>query len=449
MPKILSKIAAHFSKDRSGQKGILDINVSDRAAPLNIMTASSLQQTLKRVLCQQPLTFLDPVFYTSPDLLELEQQNIFSKTWLYAGHTSTLGEQEAVTVIEVAGRSLLIMRSEAGNITAFHNACSHRGSALRDSTQPTAARCLVCPYHGWTFNTKGELKGLPEQERFAGGVDLSKHSLKPVRLETWGPLMFVSLNQDAPPLSEFLGEAIAMMAGFPMDSLTLLFSGDYALDCNWKTFHDNGLCDYHVNIAHQKTLKDIQGKIKDYEYVFGDYINALVTPTTKSWRAGNELWEALDEPFRSRFVTFGIFPNLHVYALPDGTLYVERIDAISTDSCRMHGEVYGLPHHHKSVGAIKQWYEELFAEDKTLVEAVQKGYVSIRRDAANAGFTPGPINYLESRVVHQQQLIRKFLLSGLPQEMATPIGSTYSDAFQQSKAFKAFDKFNRRPTLSL
>lgn len=445
MQKILSKIAAHFSQDRSGQKGILGTNISDRAAPLNIMTASSLQQTLKRVLCEQPLTFLDPVFYTNPDLIELEQQNIFSKTWLYAGHTATLGEPGSVITAEVAGRSLLIMRSEEGDIAAFHNACSHRGSALRNSDQPTATKCLVCPYHGWTFNTKGELKGLPEKEHFASGVDFSKHSLKSVRLETWGPLMFVSLNQSAPPLSEFLGEAIALMAGFPMDSLTLLFSGDYELKCNWKTFHDNGLCDYHVNIAHQKTLKDIQGKIKDYEYVFGDYINALVTPTTASWRADNKLWDALDDPFRSRFVTFGIFPNLHVYALPDGTLYVERIDAISTHSCRMHGEVYGLPHHLKSVDTIKQWYDELFAEDKVLAEAVQKGYVSIRRESASASFTPGPINYLESRVIHQQQLIRRFLLSGLPQEMATPIGSTYSDIFQRSKAF---GQFVRRPSLS-
>ena len=124
---------------------------------------------------------------------------------------------------------------------------------------------------------------------------------------------------------------------------------------------------------------------------------------------------------------------------------LERIDAVSTHHCKMHAEVYGLPHHLQSVDLIRQWYDELFAEDKVLAEAVQQGYISIRRDTADAQFTPGPINYLESRVVHQQQLIRRFLLSGLPQEMATPIGSTYSSAFQKSETF---DAFVRRPTAS-
>lgn len=403
---------------------------------------SSLQQTLKRVLCQQPLTFLDPTFYTNTELLELEQQNIFSKTWLYAGHVSKLSQPGSVMAVEVAGRSILIMRSIEGKLSAFHNACSHRGSALRNTSAPASVKCLVCPYHGWTFDTKGHLKGLPEKDHFASGVNLDKLSLKRVRLETWGPLIFVSLSQNVPSLATFLGEAITLMAGFPMDSLTLLFSDDYDIECNWKTFHDNGLCDYHVNIAHKNTLKDIQGQIKNYQYVFEDYINALVTPTTASWREENTLWDALEDPFRSRFVTFGIFPNLHVYALPDGTLYVERIDAISTHRCRMHAEVYGLPQHLKSIDTIRGWYDELFAEDKVLAESVQQGYISIRRDSADTDFTPGPINYLESRVVHQQQLIRQFLLSGLPQEMATPIGSTYSDAFQQSKTF---DAFTRRP----
>ena len=406
-----------------------------------MMTASPLQQTLKRVLCEQPLTFLDPVFYTNPDLPELEQQNIFSKTWLYAGHTAKLSKPGSAMTVEVAGRSILIMRSKQGELAAFHNACTHRGAALRNTPEPVPVNCLVCPYHGWTFDTEGNLKGLPEKNRFANGINFEKLSLKQVQLETWGPLIFVSLTQNVPPLSEFLKEAIALMAGFPMDSLSLLFSQDYEMGCNWKAFHDNSLCDYHVNIAHQNTLKDIQGQIKHYQYVFDDYLNALVTPITQSWQADNDIWDKLDKPFRDRFVTFGIFPNLHIYALPDGTLYVERIDAISAHSCRMHAEVYGLPHHIAAVDKIKTWYDELFAEDKALVEAVQKGYLSIRQDTTFETSTPGPINYLESRVVHQQQIIRRFLLSGLPREMATPIGSTYSDSFQRSKAF---DRFARR-----
>jgi len=346
--------------------------------------------------------------------------------------------------VEVAGRSLIIIRSVEGKLAAFYNACSHRGSRLyspnsqsQQSSPESAVKCLVCPYHGWTFDTSGALKGLPEKERFSSNLDFDKLSLRSVRLETWGPLMFISLNKAAPPLKNFLGEAIARMAGFPIDSLTLLFEKDYDIACNWKTFHDNGLCDYHVNIAHKTTLKDVQGLTKYYQYVYDDYVNALITPITKSWQAENSIWDELEEPLRSQFITFGIFPNLHVYALPDGTLYIERIDSISHNTCRVHSEVYGRETHVKDAIALERWYDDLFEEDRILAEGVQQGYASIQGGNEEFQHTPGPINQLEARIVHQQQLIRRFLLTGLSTEVASPIGSRYSDSFKSSKTFQA------------
>ena len=408
------------------------------------MTSSPLQQTIKRVLCQQPLTFLDPVFYTNPELANLEQQNIFSKTWLYVGHTDKLPAPGSILSVEVAGRSIIIMRSLEGALGAFYNACSHRGSQLYSSETKTdkeasqhTIKCIVCPYHGWTFGADGTLKGLPEKDRFTNKLDFDRLSLKSVRLETWGPLIFISLSKSAPPLKNFLGEMVERMSGFPIGSLTLLFEKDYDIACNWKTFHDNGLCDYHVNIAHQTTLKDVQGLTKYYQYVYDDYVNALITPITQSWQTENTIWSELSEPLRSQFVTFGIFPNLHIYALPDGTLYIERIDAISHDKCRVHSEVYGRESHLDHVDELKDWYDELFEEDRILAEGVQQGYISIQGESGEPHYAPGPINQLEARIVHQQQLIRRFLLTGLSKEIASPIGSSYSDRFRNSETFRA------------
>ena len=389
------------------------------------MTSSSLQKTIKRVLCEQPLAFLNPVFYTNPELTKLEQQNIFSKTWLYVGHTQKLPQRGSILAVEAAGRSIVIMRSDKGELGAFYNACPHRGSRLYSpSTQvgksrvATSMKCLVCPYHGWTFNMDGALKGLPEREKFSESLDVERLSLRPIRLETWGPLMFVSLNELAPPLVQFLGKAVDRMRGFPISSLELLFEKDYDIDCNWKTFHDNGLCDYHVNIAHKSTLKDVQGSTRHYQYVYDDYINALITPITKSWQSENSIWDELSEPLRSQFVTFGIFPNLHVYALPDGTLYIERIDSISHNRCRVHSEVYGRAIHFEQVDELESWYDELFEEDRVLAEGVQKGYNSIQGESGEVRYALGPINQLEARIIHQQQLIRRFLLTGSTQESA-------------------------------
>lgn len=406
------------------------------------MTTPSLQQTIERALCKQPLTFLDPFFYTSPELTQIEQRNIFSQTWLYVGHTSKLDKSGSILSVEAAGRSLIIMRSSSGKIGAYLNACSHRGSTLYDHKKEQEScskplKCIVCPYHGWTFDLDGSLQGVPEKSRFSSELNFSRLSLKPVRIETWGPLMFVSFNETAPPLNKFLGDAVTRMAGFPVDSLTLLFEKDYDVACNWKTFHDNGLCDYHVSIAHKSTLKDVQGLTKHYQYVYDDYVNALITPITKSWQDENAIWSELSEPLRSQFVTFGIFPNLHVYALPDGTLYIERIDPVSTDQCRIHSEVYGRDSHRNNVNELIDWYDALFEEDRILAEGVQQGYRSIQGESKNDQYAPGPINQLEARIIHQQQLIRRFLLSSLERELISPVGSDYSNYFKESVTFDA------------
>lgn len=394
------------------------------------MRTPPFQKILRRILSEQPPTFLDPSFYTSAELLPLEQQHIFQKSWIYVGHAAKLAEPNSGMITEVADRSLLLTRTKEGTLKAFYNVCPHRGALLETTEVAKPLKCLVCPYHGWVFDSSGQLKATPEKTRFSQAIDFKKFSLKPVRLETWGPLMFVCLSESAPPLSAFLGEAYTRMAAFPMEQVVCLFEKDYTVRCNWKTFHDNSLCDYHVSIAHPNTLKDVQGLTKYYQYALDDYVNVLETPITKAWLKDHQVLDELSEPLRSQFLTFGIFPNLHVYALPNGHLFIERIEPVSVDTCQVHTEVYGIPGHDDadSLAALETWYDELFDEDLTLTEGVQKGY-------ASGAFSPGPINELEARIVHQQQLIRRFLLQGLKSQ--TPMaGGSHSAVLENAAGFE-------------
>jgi carnitine monooxygenase subunit len=73
-------------------------------------------------------------------------------------------------VFDAAGPSILVMRGKDGIVRAFLNMCTHRGAKLVEASEPhklNAAR-LTCPFHAWTFDTKGALVGQPSKAAFAG-----------------------------------------------------------------------------------------------------------------------------------------------------------------------------------------------------------------------------------------------------------------------------------------
>ena len=178
----------------------------------------------------------------------------------------------------------------------------------------------------------------------------------------------------------------------------LLLSKSSQVACNWKNYHDNTLCDYHVAIAHRQTLNVIQGPIQNYGHQFSFYTNLLHTPVTERWRAENQILLGLPEMAQGQLLTYGIFPNLHLIAAPNGLMAWIRIDPVTPETCEVVLEVYGIPGLSPSESQLEQDFGAFMAEDVALVEMVQRGY-------ASGHYQPGPVNQLEARIVHQQRLI--------------------------------------------
>src|SRR4051812_42327775 len=44
----------------------------------------------------------------------------------------------------------ILARDAGGTLRAFANRCRHRATRLVDA--PCAAKAMVCPYHGWTYD---------------------------------------------------------------------------------------------------------------------------------------------------------------------------------------------------------------------------------------------------------------------------------------------------------
>ena len=71
--------------------------------------------------------------YTDPAFLKLEDEHIWSKTWLLAGAECDVAEPGDYFVFENLRESILVTRAEDGAIHAFYNVCQHRGNQLRPS----------------------------------------------------------------------------------------------------------------------------------------------------------------------------------------------------------------------------------------------------------------------------------------------------------------------------
>src|SRR3954469_23325095 len=110
---------------------------------------------------------LEPNLYLEPEIVRLEQQAIFERTWQLARHVSDLAMPGTYVTTERADHPVLVVRDHDGEIRAFRNVCRHRGSRLLSGTG-SCGKAIRCLYHGWTYRTDGTLIGVPEGRDIPG-----------------------------------------------------------------------------------------------------------------------------------------------------------------------------------------------------------------------------------------------------------------------------------------
>ena len=101
-----------------------------------------------------------------------------------------------------------------GELRAFYNVCRHRAGQVALSRGNR--KSLQCRYHGWTYGLDGTLRACPEMEE-TEDFDKADFGLVPVRVEAWGPFVFVNLDPSAPPLAEMMGAIPAEVAAVGYD----------------------------------------------------------------------------------------------------------------------------------------------------------------------------------------------------------------------------------------
>ena len=186
--------------------------------------------------------------YHSAAFAQLEAERMWPKVWQVACTVDHVAEPGDYFEYRCGPYSVLVVRGDAGELRAFQNVCRHRGNSLCAGTG-SQLRELKCGYHGWTWDLSGALKRVPNRKGF-GALRMSEFGLIAAKVDTWERLVFVNLDVDAIPLSDYLEAVPHDIAWCGLGDFRCYATMTVEVDANWKTIADGFSETYHIQTLH-------------------------------------------------------------------------------------------------------------------------------------------------------------------------------------------------------
>jgi len=196
---------------------------------------------LSLLATRRPNHSLPRDFYTDPEILRLDLERIFYRSWLFAVPACEIPKAGNYVTYKVGLYSVIIVRGADGVVRAFHNTCRHRGSTLCRATRGSAPK-IVCPYHQWTYELDGRLLFARDMD---AGFDASQHGLIAVHCRDVNGLIYICLADAAPPIDSFVTEAARYLGPHDLSNSKIAYESTIVENGNWKLVWENNRECYH------------------------------------------------------------------------------------------------------------------------------------------------------------------------------------------------------------
>ena len=231
-------------------------------------------------------TEIAPARYFDPEFHRLEVDRIWRRVWQMACREEQIPEVGDSVVYDIADDSLIVVRTAADEIRAFHNSCLHRGTQLR--TKPGRVTAFRCPFHGFTYDLDGRLCEIPCAWDFPD-IDTTAR-LPEARVGTWGGFVFVNLDPGCQSLAAYLGDLPKHFEPWPLEQRYKEAHVAKRLPCNWKVAQEAFMEAYHVVGTHPQLLPGIGDANSQYDAwdTFSRAITANMTPSPHLERVPGE-----------------------------------------------------------------------------------------------------------------------------------------------------------------
>lgn len=213
--------------------------------------------------------------YISEDFAQREMEHMWNRTWQWAcreEHIPAAGNQY---VYDVGPYSILVVRGDDQKIRAFVNSCPHRGMQFATEGSSGAKRSHIrCPFHGMTFHLDGSLKEIPCRWDFPH-LNEDNFGLTEVHCDLWGGFVFINMDDDAQPLSDYLEIIPDHFKQWPMDDRYVALHTQKVLPANWKMAMEAFLEAYHVLETHSQAVYSAADANAQYD-IFGKNVSRFM-----------------------------------------------------------------------------------------------------------------------------------------------------------------------------
>ena len=204
------------------------------------------QEIVKLAEAQQEMYALPQAFYRDPDIYRHDIEQVFLKSWLYAGHKSEIPKVGDWFLFEFGEESVIIVRSAENEINALLNVCRHRGSRVCVESRGCSKR-LTCRYHGWTYDLEGQLKAAAHMGE---SFDKSEIGLKRIHAEVLDGMIFVNFSDDPAPFSLIRDGLEGCLEPYGLENAKVAHRESYPIASNWKLALENYCECYHCAPSH-------------------------------------------------------------------------------------------------------------------------------------------------------------------------------------------------------
>jgi len=325
---------------------------------------------------------------------EIEQ--IFFREWFCVGREEQISETGDFLHVSVAGERVLVIRDRDNSIGAFFNVCSHRGAELvatAPQPDPEGGRCgrfagsaLRCPYHAWTYELDGALRGAPFLE-FTASRPRERYSLRRIPTARWGGFIWLNIaGADVAPhtsIEQHVATVAAKVERYPLQDLRIGRRIVYDVQANWKLLAENYNECYHCGPVHPE-LCQLVPAFKRAGGAGLDWIDGIphrpgAWTFTRSGTSTRPPFEGLNDKERDHHKGEIVYPNLwislaaeHVAAF---TLYPRSVSEtqVVCDFLFHRDEVVKAGF---DPGDVVEFWDVINRQDWAVCESVQRGISS-------------------------------------------------------------------------
>jgi Rieske 2Fe-2S family protein len=205
------------------------------------------KQEIQAMIDAQPArTSLKQAFYTDNEIYQRDIEEVYLKSWLYVGHISEIPATGDWFLFEMAGESVIVVRSADDEVSALINVCRHRGSKIC-LEKKGCSRNLVCRYHGWSYALDGRLRAAAYM---ADDFDKSRVSLKKLHTGILEGMIFINFSEQ-PASFEAVREGLTnKLKPYRLVDAKVAHRQTYSIDANWKLAVENYTECYHCAPSH-------------------------------------------------------------------------------------------------------------------------------------------------------------------------------------------------------